>query len=121
MAAAAAAKEAKEAEDEEQEEEFEGDNVDDDGVGLKGDEAVEDDASTSTDITLPNVVRNVVPPIRPSYFPYVPPYINFCMHDEKSEVLPAEIRKHLKWRMSTITPVVIRKTVGNSGMSARWV
>ncbi|CAG7786254.1 unnamed protein product, partial [Allacma fusca] len=102
-------------EEEDDDSESDADNMEDDIKGLKGDEALEDDASTSTDITLPNIVRKIVPPIRPSYFPFVPPYINFCLHDEKSETLPMEIRKHLKWRMSTITPVVIRKTVSNSG------
>lgn len=60
-------------------------------------------------------VKQIVPAIRPSYFPYVPPYINFCMHDEKTDQLPEEIRKLLKWRLSPITPVVVKRTVSNSG------
>lgn len=60
-------------------------------------------------------VKRVIPAIRPSYFPFVPPYVNFCMHDEKTDELPEEIRKLLKWRLSPITPIVVKRTVSNSG------
>jgi len=53
--------------------------------------------------------------VRPSQFPYVPPYINFCQHNEKCECLPPEIKKLMKWRLSTITPTVVKKTVISSG------
>jgi len=56
-----------------------------------------------------------VPAIRPSYFPYVPPYMNFCLHDERVQTMPEAFRKHLKWRLSPITPIVVKKTVSNPG------
>ena len=59
--------------------------------------------------------KKVIPVIRPSYFPFVPPYINFCKPDEDAELLPADIKKFMKWRLSTITPVVVRKTVMCTG------
>jgi hypothetical protein len=83
-------------------------------------ESVADDASTaiSVDIIPPdpeNASPEIVPAIRPSYFPFVPPYINFCLHNQRTESLPREIQKHLKWRLSNITPVVVKKTLTNSG------
>jgi tubulin polyglutamylase TTLL4 len=59
--------------------------------------------------------KRKIPVIRPSYFPYVPPYLNFCNHDEEGEQLPTDIKKFMKWRLSPITPVVIRKTVSSTG------
>ncbi|XP_049950814.1 tubulin monoglutamylase TTLL4-like isoform X1 [Schistocerca serialis cubense] len=53
--------------------------------------------------------------LRTSLFSYVPPYIRFCMHDEKGEPLPYEIGRHMKWKLSTITPLVVRRTLVNSG------
>jgi recombination DNA repair RAD52 pathway protein len=88
----------------------------------KGSEDSNDDsvsATTSSSVDIvpsTDVVRRIVPSLRPSYFPNVPPYMNFCLHDEKTEPLPAEIQKHLKWRLSPITPVVVKKTLTNSGM-----
>uniref|UniRef100_A0A0P6GEY3 Tubulin polyglutamylase TTLL4 n=1 Tax=Daphnia magna TaxID=35525 RepID=A0A0P6GEY3_9CRUS len=55
------------------------------------------------------------PALRFSAFSGVPPYLNFCLHDEKVVELPWIIRRCLKWKLSTITPVVVRKTVVNSG------
>lgn len=64
-----------------------------------------------------NVSLEIVPAIRPSYFPHVPPYINFCLStNQRTEPLPREIQKHLKWRLSNITPVVVKKTLTNSGV-----
>ncbi|XP_021928844.1 tubulin polyglutamylase TTLL4-like isoform X2 [Zootermopsis nevadensis] len=53
--------------------------------------------------------------LRPSLFSHVPPYIRFSMHDVRGEALPAEIQRHMKWKLSTITPLVIRRTLVNSG------
>ncbi|KAI9562890.1 hypothetical protein GHT06_010346 [Daphnia sinensis] len=55
------------------------------------------------------------PALRFSAFSGVPPYLNFCLHDEKVVELPWIIRRCLKWKLSTITPIVVRKTVVNSG------
>ncbi|XP_052124662.1 tubulin monoglutamylase TTLL4 isoform X2 [Frankliniella occidentalis] len=53
--------------------------------------------------------------LRPSLFPNVPPYIRFSLHDQKGPALPPTIQRNLKWNLSTITPLVVRRTVLNSG------
>lgn len=53
--------------------------------------------------------------LTPSLFSHVPPTINFCKYDETTETLPEEISKILKWRFTTITPLIVRKTILNSG------
>uniref|UniRef100_A0A1B6DER8 Tubulin polyglutamylase TTLL4 n=1 Tax=Clastoptera arizonana TaxID=38151 RepID=A0A1B6DER8_9HEMI len=58
--------------------------------------------------------HNIHPGLRASLFPHIPPYINFCSHDSKALPLPAQIQRLLKWKLSTITPVVVRKTISNS-------
>lgn len=54
-------------------------------------------------------------PIAPSLFPNVPPYVTFVTHAGKGPAMPANIKKVLKWKLTTITPIVIRKVVLNSG------
>ncbi|XP_035743508.1 uncharacterized protein LOC118451242 [Vespa mandarinia] len=54
-------------------------------------------------------------PFRRSLFDNVPPYITFQSFDSKGLPLPYEMSKHLKWRLSTITPIIVRRTLVNSG------
>ncbi|XP_062547871.1 tubulin monoglutamylase TTLL4 isoform X5 [Armigeres subalbatus] len=54
-------------------------------------------------------------PLSPSLFPYVPPYITFSNHEEKGPDMPPAIHKVLKWKMTLITPIVVRKVLINSG------
>lgn len=54
-------------------------------------------------------------PLAPSLFSNVPPYITFATHEEKGPEMPAAVTKILKWKLTTITPIVIRKIVLNSG------
>ncbi|XP_043496287.1 tubulin polyglutamylase TTLL4-like [Polistes fuscatus] len=54
-------------------------------------------------------------PFRRSLFDNVPPYIAFQSFDGKGLPLPYEVRKHLKWQLSTITPFIVRRTLVNSG------
>lgn len=54
-------------------------------------------------------------PLTPSLFAHVPPYITFVSHEQKSSPMPAAITKILKWKLTTITPIVIRKVLLNSG------
>ncbi|KAI4503125.1 hypothetical protein M0802_002169 [Mischocyttarus mexicanus] len=55
-------------------------------------------------------------PFRKSLFDNVAPYIAFQLFDDKGrQPLPYEIRKHLKWQLSTITPFIVRRTLVNSG------
>ncbi|KAJ8916833.1 hypothetical protein NQ315_005840 [Exocentrus adspersus] len=56
-------------------------------------------------------------PIRPSLFPNIPPYIHFNTHDSEDEFKVPNGRKFFKWKLSTITPVVVRKTLTNSGFA----
>ncbi|GBP42687.1 Tubulin polyglutamylase TTLL4 [Eumeta japonica] len=54
--------------------------------------------------------------LRPSLFPRVPPYLNFVSAEETTpQKLPNSIQKHLKWKLTTITPIVVKKTLVNSG------
>ncbi|XP_071570300.1 tubulin monoglutamylase TTLL4 isoform X1 [Temnothorax nylanderi] len=55
-------------------------------------------------------------PFRRSLFNNVPPYIAFQSFDSKvSSVLPYEVTRHLKWHLTTITPILVRRIVANSG------
>lgn len=54
--------------------------------------------------------------LRASLFPRVPPYLKFIGHEESPCLkIPLPIQKHLKWKLTTITPIVVKKTLTNSG------
>ncbi|XP_063243169.1 tubulin monoglutamylase TTLL4-like isoform X3 [Bacillus rossius redtenbacheri] len=53
--------------------------------------------------------------LRASLFSHVPPYVQFSTHEEKGESLPSEIQRLMKWKLSTITPLIVRRTLVNSG------
>ncbi len=62
------------------------------------------------------VVKSTEPPLRRSLFSHVPPSINFVHHNEVPETpLPPELRRALKWKLSSITPAVVKKVVTNTG------
>ncbi|CAH1789660.1 unnamed protein product [Owenia fusiformis] len=72
-------------------------------------------------LTLKDVVKDnwsatdeVQPALMASLFPNVPPTINFVPEGQKVEQLPWELRKLLKWRMSTITPNVVKHVLARS-------
>ncbi|XP_015113315.1 tubulin polyglutamylase TTLL4 [Diachasma alloeum] len=54
-------------------------------------------------------------PLRRSLFPNVPPYIIFQSYDSEGHNLPITVTKYLKWKLSTMTPLLVRRTVVNSG------
>lgn len=54
-------------------------------------------------------------PIRYSLFAHIPPYIKFTSHDTEQPVQMPYGRKYFKWKLSTITPLLVRKTLTNSG------
>lgn len=56
----------------------------------------------------------VRPALTYSLFPNVPPTIYFGTRDEKVEKLPWEQRKLLRWKMSTVTPNIVKQTIGRS-------
>ncbi|CAH0731991.1 unnamed protein product, partial [Brenthis ino] len=69
--------------------------------------------SKESSLNLPESISNC---LRPSLFPRVPPYLKFVGHDETTPLkIPLAIQKHLKWKVTTITPIVVKKTLTNSG------
>lgn len=54
-------------------------------------------------------------PLAPSLFPFVPPYISFATYEDKGPDMPAMIHKILKWKLTTITPLLVRKVLLNTG------
>ncbi|KAG5674579.1 hypothetical protein PVAND_004533 [Polypedilum vanderplanki] len=54
-------------------------------------------------------------PLASSLFPFVPPYISFATFEDKGPELPAAIHKILKWKLTTITPLLVRKVLLNTG------
>ncbi|XP_049885995.1 tubulin monoglutamylase TTLL4-like isoform X2 [Pectinophora gossypiella] len=69
--------------------------------------------SKDSPMHMPDVVSNA---LRPSLFPRVPPYLRFINHDDSPCLkIPLPIQKHLKWKLTTITPIVVKKTLTNSG------
>ncbi|KAK3102681.1 hypothetical protein FSP39_013107 [Pinctada imbricata] len=59
--------------------------------------------------------KNIRPALTKSLFPNIPPTVNFVPEGDKVEQLPWEIRKLLKWRMSPITPNIIKHTLARVG------
>ncbi|KAL1466082.1 hypothetical protein MTO96_026892 [Rhipicephalus appendiculatus] len=54
-------------------------------------------------------------PFRRSLFPGVPPTLQFYSDGHQVLPLPACIRKQLRWKVTSITPLLIRQTVVRSG------
>lgn len=54
-------------------------------------------------------------PFRKSLFSNVAPYIAFQSFDCKGPIVPYEVTRHMKWRLTTITPLIVRRTLVNSG------
>ncbi|XP_033218603.1 tubulin polyglutamylase TTLL4-like [Belonocnema kinseyi] len=59
--------------------------------------------------------KNSALPFRKSLFSNVAPYIAFQSYECNGSSMPQDITKHLKWRLSTITPQLVRRTLTNSG------
>lgn len=56
------------------------------------------------------------PALKQSLFPNIPPSINFMLHNEMSDhQLHNDLRKHLKWKLSSITPAIVKRCASNSG------
>ncbi|XP_019410164.1 PREDICTED: tubulin polyglutamylase TTLL4 isoform X1 [Crocodylus porosus] len=58
--------------------------------------------------------RVLRPALLGSLFPNVPPTIYFGTCDERVEKLPWEQRRLLRWKMSSVTPNVVKQTVARS-------
>ncbi|XP_076281359.1 tubulin monoglutamylase TTLL4 [Lasioglossum baleicum] len=53
--------------------------------------------------------------MRHSLFPHVPPYVNFQSHENRSKMLPKDLRQLLQWRSTTTMPRILVKIIVNSG------
>ncbi|CAF0936843.1 unnamed protein product [Didymodactylos carnosus] len=51
----------------------------------------------------------------PSIFINIPPTIRFGTENQRIDPLPAPLKKMMKWKMSTITPNIVKNTVTRSG------
>ncbi|XP_028249913.1 tubulin monoglutamylase TTLL4 [Parambassis ranga] len=58
--------------------------------------------------------REERPALVPSLFPLIPPTLYFSTINEKVELLSVEQRRLLKWKMSSVTPNVVKQTVTRS-------
>ncbi|CAN9498588.1 unnamed protein product [Ophioblennius macclurei] len=54
------------------------------------------------------------PALVPSLFPLVTPTLYFSTANEKVELLPAEQRRLLKWKLTNVTPNVVKDTIARS-------
>ncbi|NXG82576.1 TTLL4 polyglutamylase, partial [Stercorarius parasiticus] len=105
----------------------------DESCSQEEDEDSDSDASSVADVTssvsVALVSRNCIeclaqpaeaqekvlkPALVCSLFPNVPPTIYFSTRDERVEKLPWEQRKLLRWKMCTVTPNIVKQTVGRS-------
>ncbi|XP_059161722.1 uncharacterized protein LOC131944866 isoform X2 [Physella acuta] len=57
----------------------------------------------------------IKPAFNYSLFHKIPPTLNFVSEGEKTEQLPYGLRKLLKWKMSPITPIVVRSAITRIG------
>ncbi|XP_070694669.1 tubulin monoglutamylase TTLL4 [Pempheris klunzingeri] len=62
----------------------------------------------------PDDDREEKPALVPSLFPFISPTLYFSTANEKVELLPAEQRRLLKWKVSNVTPNVVKQTVARS-------
>lgn len=54
-------------------------------------------------------------PLRESLFPNVPPYIAFNSYDATTPNKIPHPSNALKWKLSTVTPLIVRSTLTNTG------
>ncbi|OAF66947.1 Tubulin polyglutamylase ttll-4 [Intoshia linei] len=55
------------------------------------------------------------PAFTASIFPYTPAVINFVLPKERQYSIPWKIRKHFRWKNSTITPNILKSIILRSG------
>ncbi|KAJ8004433.1 hypothetical protein DPEC_G00135660 [Dallia pectoralis] len=113
------------------------DDIDEEGEDDGSDESTSSDCSsvydalsTASMATLSNVTdeelmspepedgRDMKPALIPSQFPLRPSTLYFSTADQNVEVLPPDQRKLLKWKMSTVTPNVVKHTIARSHFKA---
>ncbi|XP_036831242.1 tubulin polyglutamylase TTLL4 isoform X3 [Oncorhynchus mykiss] len=96
---------------------------DDDGSDCS---SMNDASSTASIPVLPNITDEELmspeledegelkPALVPSMFPLIPPTLYFSTANQRVEPLPPEQRKLLKWKMSTVTPNIVKHTIARS-------
>ncbi|CAH8518270.1 unnamed protein product [Schistosoma mattheei] len=67
---------------------------------------------------LTQFTRKSHPALIDSLFPNVPPVLRFVEEGQKLEPLPWEFRRLLKWRASSLTPIVVKQTLQRTGFKA---
>lgn len=69
---------------------------------------------------IPDVEGDLVekPALVPSLFPHMPSTLYFSTANEKVELLPPEQMKQLKWKITTVTPNVVKNTISRSHFKA---
>ncbi|KAI5628049.1 tubulin polyglutamylase TTLL4 isoform X1, partial [Silurus asotus] len=67
--------------------------------------------SMSCELEVDQVVK---PALVPSLFPFRPPTLYFSAANEQVELLPVEQRSLLKWKLSSVTPNVVKNTITRS-------
>uniref|UniRef100_A0A673I7N1 Tubulin polyglutamylase TTLL4-like n=1 Tax=Sinocyclocheilus rhinocerous TaxID=307959 RepID=A0A673I7N1_9TELE len=87
-----------------------------------------DVSSTTSMAALSNVEEPISPDVEgdlvekpalvPSLFPHMPSTLYFSTANERVELLPAEQRKLLKWKITTVTPNVVKNTISRSHFKA---
>ncbi|XP_018585215.2 tubulin monoglutamylase TTLL4 isoform X1 [Scleropages formosus] len=90
--------------------------------------SMNDASSTASMVILSNVEepgtsevednRVEKPALVPSLFPFIPPTLYFGTVNEKVAMLPPDQRKLLKWKMSSVTPNVVKHTISRSHFKA---
>ncbi|XP_061089419.1 tubulin polyglutamylase TTLL4 [Conger conger] len=119
--------EVEEEEEEELADEMEGHCSGDDNDGFDCSSVDNFSSATSTGVSsniedpdTPVLEEDVVlkPALVPSLFPHTPPTLYFGTAKERVEMLPDEQRKLLKWKMSSVTPNVVKHTVARSHFKA---
>ncbi|XP_036396690.1 tubulin polyglutamylase TTLL4-like [Megalops cyprinoides] len=86
--------------------------------------SVNDTSSVASMVVLSNVEEPATPDMEdnrperpalvPSLFPSFPPTLYFSTAAERVELLPAEQRRLLKWKISSVTPNVVKQTIARS-------
>ncbi|XP_071210434.1 pneumococcal serine-rich repeat protein-like isoform X3 [Salvelinus alpinus] len=109
------------------EEDYPDDELENDCSGGDDDEgsdcsSMNDASSTASIPVLPSITDEEVmspelevkPALIPSMFPLIPPTLYFSTANQRVEPLPPEQRKLLKWKMSTVTPNIVKHTIARS-------
>ncbi|XP_029568281.1 tubulin monoglutamylase TTLL4 isoform X2 [Salmo trutta] len=101
--------------DDELENDCSGSDDDDDDDEGSDCSSMKDASSTASIPVLPNITdEELKPALIPSLFPFTPPTLYFSTADQRVELLPPEQRKLLKWKMSTVTPNIVKHTIARS-------